>query len=386
MQILSKKRGKGFFSKLRKFKSKGIALSFEVIMFLGFLSLIVGIFYSIYRNYQKQRDILEVKKEVEVIFDFLRNLYTSNLKAILDGCSGFRSCPYTLTPEPVDENTFRVHLFDIALLNKIRGYCKIEESGRNSYDISCYSAYAGRPFRVTILNYQQYQKPYYAPYRGNYFTIELQEPALGTRFALRLDTEINKSLLDTANKLETLKQAIQSWTKLRYDLALANECGEDDNPPTDPVGGLGSWDDELVAWIWQLFGTAPYQNTDRGEMPILCRGIDTGCDCGENCGCPNFVNNPNVWRNDDSFCVIDSSDEWDLFLQNLEIDPKYMLDGFGNLLTFVPLSDANGNPLNCPPPPPRCCYPYDIPKKGSLGIYDTDRGEWVYRIEIVYPY
>jgi len=121
-------------------------------------------------------------------------------------------------------------------------------------------------------------------------------------------------------------------------------------------------------------------------MPILCQGIDNGCQCGNNCGCTNFQDNENVWKTTNEYCMFDAPNLWDIILGRLRLSPSYKMDGFGNLITFVPISDANGNPVDCPPPPPRCCYRYDIPKKGSLGIYDWDNRRWLYRIEVVYPY
>jgi hypothetical protein len=376
-----------FWEELKKVKNKGLALAVEVIMFTGFLALLVGAFLWFWKSYQRQKNIIELRKEVSVIFDFVRNLYTSNLQVIRSGaCEGYRNCDYTLTPEPVDDHTFRVHIFDLSLLNKLQGYCQANQVGNSDFDIVCYSPVSGQPLKIDMQAYQEYHKPYYAPYQGQYFSMTIEEPVLGNKFTLVLDTEINKSLIDTGNILETLKQAFQEWAKKRYDLALGNDCGDNNNPPTDPVGGLGSWDDELIPWIWQLFGNAPCQITSRGRMPILCQGIDNGCQCGSDCGCTNFQDNENVWKTTNEYCMFNDPNLWDTILGRLNLSSSYKMDGFGNLITFVPISDAGGNPIDCPPPPPQCCYRYDIPKKGSLGIYDWDNRQWLYRIEVVYPY
>jgi hypothetical protein len=267
----------------------------------------------------------------------------------------------------------------------IKGYCSVQNTGDSQYDITCYSAYSGQPLEFKIENYQQYRKPFLAPYEGKYTSITITEPKLNFSATLVLNNEINKSLLDTGNILKTLKQAIENWTNERLQLAMGNACGDTSTSPTDPVGGLGSWDDVLIPWVWQLFGYNPYTYTSRGNIPTLCQGIDSGCQCGSNCGCLNFANNPNVWRFDTALCRLHDVQNWSTFLDHLGLSITYATDGFGNLLTFVPLSDANGNPSHCPPPSPRCCYPYDVPKKGTLGIYDYDKGKWEYKIEVVYP-
>jgi len=372
--------------KIKRKKSLGLGLVFETLGFLLFITILSAIAIGLYKSYQNYKRISETKEEMAVLFDFFRNLYTSNLAFIKNGCTGFKSCPYTLTPIPIDSTTFRVYIADLSLLNPIKRYCSVSQVNTNAYDISCYSQYSAKPLEVNIQNYQRYQKPFLSPYYGKYTSITLTEPVLNFNATLILDNEINKSLLDTASILKTLKQGIETWVKRRLDLAIGNACGDTATSETDPAGGLGSWDDVLIPWIWQAFGYNPFTFTNRGRIPTLCQGVDSGCKCGSNCGCLNFLNNPDVWRNDQNLCMLHDPTEWGRFLDHIGLSTDYMTDGFGNLLTFVPLSDANGNPSPlCPPPPPSCCYRYDIPKKGTLGIYDYNQKRWVYSVEIVYP-
>ena len=369
-----------------KEKSLGLSLVVEVLGFFMFLSVLIGIAVVLKKAFDNYKRIEETKIEMNRLFDFFRDLYTSNLAFIKNSCNGFKNCKYTLTPEPVSDTTFRVHIADLSLLNRLKGYCKIEQTGDSQYDITCYSAYSGQPLQIDIENYQKYQQPFLAPYYGKYTSITITEPILGFNATLVLDTEINKSLLDTATILKTFKNAVKNWAKKRYRLAIGNDCGNSSTSPTDPVGGLGTWDDVLIPWIWQAFGYNPYTTTSRGKIPTLCQGVDEGCKCGNNCGCQNFLNNPNVWREDSNLCMVHNPQEFNTFLTNIGLSDSYMTDGFGNLLTFVPISNANDKPSSlCPPPPPSCCYPYDIPKKGTVGIYDYKNNRWVYRIEIIYP-
>ena len=369
-----------------KGKNLGLALVIEVLGFSLILSVIIGVALSFYKYSERDKEFTRTKLEIETLFNFFRNLYLSNLSFIKETCSGYANCNYTLTPEPVSDTTFRVHIANLALLKTIKPFCQINQTGNSQFDITCYSAYSGQPFEVNIQNYQKYHQPFLAPYYGKYTSITITAPKLGFNATLVLDNEINKSLLDTAGILKTFKQAVENWAKMRLQLAIGNACGNSSTSPTDPVGGLGSWDDVLIPWIWQAFGYNPYTTTSRGKIPTLCQGIDEGCQCGNNCGCQNFLNNPNVWREDSNLCMVHSPQEFNIFLTNIGLSDSYMTDGFGNLLTFVPISNANDKPSSlCPPPPPSCCYPYDIPKKGTVGIYDYKNNRWVYKIEIIYP-
>ena len=374
------------FGKFRRKKSLGLGLVLEALGFLFFITILSAIAIGLYKSYQNYKRVSETKQEMAILFNFFRNLYTSNLEFIKNGCTGFNNCPYVLTPIPINQATFRVYIANLSLLNKIKRYCSIEQVGNNAYDITCYSQYSGKPLRVDIQNYQQYHEDFLAPYYGKYTSITLTEPVLNFNATLILDNEINKSLLDTASILKTIKQAIESWVKMRLNLAIGNACGDTATSETDPVGGLGSWDDVLIPWIWQAFGYNPFTYTNRGRIPTLCQGVDSGCQCGSNCGCLNFLNNPDVWRNDQNLCMVHDATEFARFLNHIGLNANYITDGFGNLLTFIPLSDNSDNPSPlCPPPPPSCCYRYDIPKKGTLGIYDYANNRWAYRIEIVYP-
>jgi len=366
-------------------KNLGLALIYEVLGFMAFLAVLTGAFLMLYKAYTKQSKVVQTKEEIERIFQFFRMTYVSNLKFAKNGCIGFENCPYTLTPEPITDTTFRVHLGDVSLLNVLKGYCSVENTGENQYDVTCYSAYSGEPLEFKIENYHEYQKPFLAPYEGKYTSITITEPTLGFSATLVLNNEINKSLLDTAEILRSLKQAIEAWARRRLELAIGNACGDTSTSPTDPEGGLGSWDDVLIPWVWQAFGYSPFTFTPQGVIPTLCQGIDGGCQCGSNCGCTNFLNDPNVWRADLNLCKVYDVEEWGRFLDHLGLSITYATDGFGNLLTFVPLSNAEGEPSNCPPPPPSCCYPYDVPKKGTIGIYDHENGRWLYRVETIYP-
>jgi Tfp pilus assembly protein PilE len=370
---------------MKRKKSLGMALVFEVLGFFIVLGILTAIGITLYKSFSTSKRVQETKMEMLQIFQFFKSLYMSNLQFIKNGCMGFSNCKYTLTPEPINETTFRIHIADLSLLKMIKDYCSISQTGDSQYDIQCFSQYSGQPLKISIENYQQYQKDFLAPYEGKYTTITLTEPVLNFSATLVLDTEINKSLLDTANILKTFKNAVEKWVEIRKSLAIGNACGDTATSDTDPVGGLGSWDDELIPWVWQAFGYNPFTTTSRGKIPTLCQGIEVGCQCGNNCGCTNFANNPDLWREDISLCRVHNPTELTRFLGHIGLSDIYATDGFGNLLTFVPLSDANGNPaLNCPPPFPRCCYRYDIPRKGTIGIYDYNKKRWLYRIEIVY--
>jgi len=106
----------------------------------------------------------------------------------------------------------------------------------------------------------------------------------------------------------------------------------------------------------------------------ICSGIETST----NCGCSSFGINDN-WERNNAYCVIDTRTEIQRVLTNLGLGWNYATDGFGNPVTIVPIADANGNPVNCPPPRPQPNYPILNLGKKVIGVRDA-LGNWIYYI------
>ena len=173
------------------------------------------------------------------------------------------------------------------------------------------------------------------------------------------------SIAKTTQKEVDIGNAVKRFIRTIRLRELANDCSDGGNS-NNPPNGLGSWDDAMVPWIWELVSK---------QAGVLCSGSNSGN--ADTCDCNNLENNSNYWETDKNFCIITDGNTWKRILNNLGLDKNYRVDGFGNIITITLLSDKDGNPVNCPPKAPKPNYD-DIPAypKLRIGITDNCNKQW----------
>ena len=147
----------------------------------------------------------------------------------------------------------------------------------------------------------------------------------------------------TQRKAYTLLSALKSFHRRVKMMNMSQPCTAD--------GGMNSWDDSVVPWVWLVLssgGNLLCSGSEADNYPCGCSSLE-GTWVVDSFASDDVDSNPNTVRYEG---------EWDRVLQNLGLGPEYRTDGFGNPFTLVLLSAENGGPivfsastLNAPPRP-----------------------------------
>jgi hypothetical protein len=157
---------------------------------------------------------------------------------------------------------------------------------------------------------------------------------------------------ESMQKLDNLKKRILSFHKSQLLKELKNECSES-------KGGLDSWDDTFIPWVWALNGS-------NSTFNMSC--VDSGGDCK----CTGMVSDKNAvivtgtaatnrssyWSTLTNDMVVESPDDsFKTVLGNLSLPINfYLTDSVGNYIRFIYFSDGNNgvgvlNSSGTPVPP-----------------------------------
>ena len=347
-------------------KNRGFSVM-EVLIYMG----IVAVFLAIAGVWQKHisniRAIKETKERVAVLHEAIRREFLSNVNYAERNCYGWSDvgCSIiTLFPVVVDVNTLQFNTYDVSVVNTLRKAGCIIQGDLPNFSVQCRDGF-GQPLSFQDAFSQNFGTDYLDYYRGNKYLLTIRD-SLNTRYVIDLNKELDWAYSRTIEKITEIGTAIKQYIRTRRIAELTNVC-DTGTGINNPAGGLHSSDDALVVWVWQALGNSPF---------ALCSGIE---DTVSNCGCRDFDNN--VWIMDSAYCVLDQPAEIRKFLTNLGLGDRYKTDGFGNKITIVPLADANGNAVNCPPPKPEPFYPVSGIPKTRIGIFNGT--EWVHYIDVV---
>jgi len=272
----------------------------------------------------------------------------------------------SLTFQRVSPTAFRVRTWSSRVIDTLRNAgCRINGSFP-VFTVSCYDGFGGE-FRIeSSVNEHNPTSQYVAPYLGRIYQLVLRD-SKGFRYVITPTETVNYLLTQSDNKLYQIAGAVDRFVELQRTREVANVCGSSSGGVNDPAGGLGSWDDTVVPFVWETVS----------RNVALCSGVETS----DGCGCRLF-NNSSYWERNSSYCVLDNKSEMLRFLNNLRLSPSYLVDGLGNRIEVVPLSDRDGNPINCPPPRPRPNYPATVLGKTTIGVKD-DSGRWIKTVTAV---
>ena len=341
---------------------------FEFILVLGLIALTIPIIINIKNSISKIEKRYKTISEINTIKNVIEKTYLANLQYIENNCAGYgdsQCSTLSLLPTIKDTNTLEFHIKDSLSynLNPLKNYsCLINKVATDTYDVKCYD-YFGKLMSFSGTNLPTPGKEYVLPYEDKYPSITITTKYFSKN--LQFDNLIKFSIAKTVQKEVDIGNAIKRFTRTIRLRELANDCSDGGNS-NNPPNGLGSWDDAMVPWIWELVSQQP---------GVLCSG-STSCDSNA-CGCENLDTNSNYWETNSNFCIIDDDTTWQRVLNNLGLDKNYRVDGFGNVITITLLSDANGNPVDCPPKAP---YPnYD-----NIPVYPKTRIGIAYNCEKQY--
>jgi len=352
---------------------KGFTIA-ELLIAVAVLSFLLGMFTIAMKGYQNYRAIETTKEIVKALNTAIQKSFIKNAEFAQDNCYGWNDglcSQLTLTPIQVDDYTIQFNVYDTQVYTLLKSVgCQIQ-GGVPNFSIRCYDGF-GKLLKFEVDNGHNFGENYVAPYNGQWFQLKITD-SLGNTYAIRIDEIINSYLEESKTKLYTIANAIRKYVQTKRELELANVCDDPGTGANDPAGGLGSWDDAMVPWIWEAVSDTT------GNPLTLCSGVE---DQNTKCGCSNF--DANIWSNDEELCVLDTSQEIRNFLNNIGLDPvAYETDAFGNAIVIVPLADSEGNPISqCPPPRPQPNYPTVFLPKTRIGVKDNEGG-WAIYVDVV---
>jgi len=353
-------------------RKRGFTIA-ELLVAMGVFAVVTAILsvaYQAWQNYKKNEITREKVKAIEAAIKlaFMDNARTAQ------GCYSWSDgicASLTLTPVKVSDTQLQFNTLSGDVLNILKRFgCQINGNLPNIV-VSCPDGF-GRDMTFETENEHQFGLTYSAPYTGNYFKLVIHD-SVGQTFEISLEDLEKRYVELSKNKLYTIANAIKQYIRTKRELELANVCDDPGQGQYDPAGGLGSWDDALIPWIWEAV------STDGQNSLTLCSGVE---DTNSKCGCQNF-SDTSIWSNDQNLCILDTGEELQRFLRNINLDVSYWSDAFGNPITVVPLADADGTPIaDCPPPRPQPNYPRVNLYKTRVGIQDSTEN-WVYFIDVV---
>lgn len=354
----------------RRLFRKGFT-AMEIVLALIFIMFLLGAFEEYQRSMEVRRKVDETLWREKAIQHVVERLYFANLEYAKNNCYGWQdaNCQVlSLTPRVIDSTTLEIRTWDSTVLNTLAQVgCRVQQVQPAVYRVECWDGW-GRPFQFSDQYEHTPATSYTAPYNGNVYVLTVT-PSKGNAVAIDLSKEIDYSLTKSEDILNTIGSAIVRFVQIKRNEELANVCDSSSGGTYDPAGGLGSWDDTIVPWVWEIVSRTPN---------ALCSGVEN---TNSNCGCSSFDNSA-YWETNNAYCVINTIDEMRRVLANLSLPMNDATDGFGNRIEIVPLADANGNPVNCPPPRPRETYPQVFLGKTVIGVKDNV-GNWVYRVAVV---
>ena len=348
-------------------KNKGFSI-IEALIYMGLVAFMIAIAGVWQKQIKNIRALKETKEKVALIQDALRRNFFSNLQYAENNCYGWgdTACSIlTLTPIVTNLNTIQFNTYDTTIYNSFAQAGCILNGTVPNFTVQCYDGF-GRLLTFQDSFPHNFGTDYTDYYQGNRYSLQITD-SIGSTYILDINKELDWADSKTLEKVSEIGTAVKNYVRTRRISELSNVC-DTGTGASNPAGGLNSSDDALVPWIWQALGNSPL---------TLCSGIDNTT---TNCGCSAF-NNSNIWQTSNSFCVIDTPFEINRFLTNLNLGRTYRVDGFGNRIQIVPLSDANGNAVNCPPPRPRPFYPVTGVPKTRVGVYNGTN--WVFYIDVI---
>lgn len=308
-------------------------LMIELLLVVGVITGFMSFFYM--KIYVPQQLALAGKKDVKnqekikVIIDMYIKLaaaYNINLYRAADE-AGNRIIPRNfknIEPLPGDESTKISIKFDKDIIDSniymktllLNSNCQIQGTAINGYyNYRCY----GVGDEITIIKRQV--DPHVLMndiYTDNIPIFKIKKLRNGVLIGNQEFSLINtykKLKEDSLEKINIIKKRLVSFNKTVYTNEIASPCSYE--------GGLDSWDDFNIPWVWKINSTA--RGSNRKNLCEANTSTEIKCECS------NF--NTDMWSNDPNkleLSVIESSTFYNNVLRNLYLPLEYRYDEVGN--------------------------------------------------------
>lgn len=333
------------FFTARRSKQRGTLLSPEImatLILLGAIMMMVG--QVLLPGLMRTRAVVESKEKKLLLDRVLNTVWLINLEYAENNCYGWTdpACAnLALTPQRVSGDPSQIDVRFYAggsvSLEAILGKFKdagcfvtggVNDLGNNVYSIilTCYDGY-GAKVLWSFGSYHEAGENFEEVYTN---PVSITISYMKNRRSEMIDYSEAQAISyqRSLDKAYVLASALKAFVRRKKMLEVANTCTEE--------GGLNSWEDALVPWVWMVLSSQP---------DALCSGNEPPTSGDENaqpvqCGCSDF--DENVWRRSNGWGVVNSTNEWNVVLSNLSLPVKYRVDGFGNALLLVPIADSEG--------------------------------------------
>lgn len=175
------------------------------------------------------------------------------------------------------------------------------------------------------------------------------------------------------DKLNILRKRLESFNRIVYVNEIGNPCSFE--------GGLDSWDDFNIPWIWRVHSEPDVQGGQGAQSETCLTPIDPNATPKVVCSCQNYELSANKWSTDYNIVQVEGNGEVDRYeriLTNLSLPKTYRYDEVGNplsIILFAQVNAANGPAVLTNTPPPAPHKDYNVDPGGSFGINHYRQGE-----------
>jgi len=340
----------------------------ELILVIGFLAMISPTLFNLLTSIKSNSSRKITNEKISVIQEVVKRIYMINLQEVENNCAGWSdlACSQlSLTPSIISTTKLGINTKSTAVIKTLKDIgCSV--TGTNpQYQVECFDG-KGQNLNFAGINLHVPNTLYSSVYANNLPRLDINSTDGRTR-SVNFSDETSYSLSHSTQKLNDIGNAIKSFTRIAKMREVNNVCSDVATSAQNPQGGLASFDDVLIPWVWKITASNPND---------ICSGIqDTSTNCG--CSSATVLN----WETDSQYCSIDTDTELTRVLGNLGLGNLYRTDGFGNRITIVPMSDANGNSVSCPPSAPSPLY-VNTPMQGKVRIGAYNGVTWFTYIDV----
>jgi prepilin-type N-terminal cleavage/methylation domain-containing protein len=364
-------------------RQRGFSL-FEVIIAMALAGLVLSGLMIMLQKAVHFRGTVGTLANIEKLNIALETMYRGNVRWAEDRCYGWTDTGAGLCnrlsilptlPAGGDPHKLFVRTYSSVVTQAFQAADCTVSGTAPTYAVTCPDGYGGN-FRFQTTNEHTPATYYDNAYALTPYTLLIASeqsataPIVDTWSSAYLDSEY---MVRSREKVMTVLRAMKGYHLQRLAReATVNSC-------KTGSGGLQSYDDVIIPWIWQALGSGP--TTD-------CSGVT-----GAPCGCSGF--STSVWVN--SFGSGSNANTLrygntgvtaamlNTFAASIGLDPSCLTDGFGNSVTIIPLSSPSHSPLSRPDPPiPTYAWATKPPYGGHVGVYDPSANAWLISERIIY--
>ena len=353
-------------------KRKG-SMMIELLLVVG---IIVGFLSFFYTNiYIPQKQALAAKEDfknqillkrllnqyIKVVASYNKSLYTKNVLVSSDDFVQLEPKNGDIT-DRLSFSLSKVIIDTHPFMNKdlLQAKCLKVSEDTEYYDYRC----LGVDSEINFLQVEKTGHIFNNIYSNNIPVFSMRKLIKGNFIGKNEFTFLDTYLLfreKSLKKISILSKRLEAFSKTAYITEIGNPCSF--------TGGLDSWDDFNVPWVWKIHSLNNPQSEKCEETLAIPAKIT--------CGCASMTDT-DKWSDDGSLVKLDANINvaaYELVLKNLSLPRLYKYDEVGNPISiyiFAKIDQGAPTPLTLTPPNvPKENYEVDV----GMNINQYKQGE-----------